>query len=162
MARKKQNNGALSSLLLAAAIDKSKPITQAPTTMRARMIEWVDGVPTLVNTQVIPKESVPDLIAAAMSAPFEDSLGLFPQYRGLTNLEVSLIRMANQSADGSLDHLNFLMNRWLGAPKATTEVKKLTMTYQDLLDAMAQDEKNKMRADDSTKNAATTLPTLED
>ena len=155
MGRKSHFKGDVTPAQLSATLSSITAPVRQPVAIRARMVEWVDGVPTVVTKDVIPANAVSQLAMAALSAPYDDSLGLFPQYKGMTNLEVALLKAAGTAADGSLQHLESLLNRGAGTPKSTSEVKQLNMSYQDLLDAMAREEKQMKSAQTYNVDRAT-------
>lgn len=63
-----------------------------------------------------------NLAAAALSAPYDDPLGLEPQYAGMTCGEVNMAKRAQRAAaTGSLVEGEALLDRAIGKPKNSSE-----------------------------------------
>lgn len=93
-----------------------------------------NGVPVPSSAPLLSKQNVEDLAVAALSLPYVgDPLGLYPEFDGMTNAEVMLVKLARQAADGSMDATEILLDRVLGRPKQSVESKTFRMTYEDLL-----------------------------
>lgn len=108
-------------------------------TINRRLIQWDEnGNPVPISQPVLAKKQIQDLGAAVMSMPYQDPLGLEPEFDGMTNAEVIYIRLARDAADGDHEARKELLDRVLGKPKQTSEVKKLDLTYQDFVDELAR------------------------
>ena len=117
-----------------------------------RMIQWdANGMPVPATVPMVSKEGVSELARTVMSLPFEPARGLDGEVseeergyveQGLTNIEVTLLRMAKAAASGDLSTANVLLDRILGKPKQSVESKSLTLTYEDWLKAQAAKEEH--------------------
>lgn len=111
-----------------------------PLTVQRRLVAWdpVTGAPIVKDVPMIPKVMVADVALAALSMPYDDPIGLEPQFRGLTNLEVMMIKRANRAAKtGDGDESDKLLDRVLGKTKIMSEIKKVNIDYVDFLKAVA-------------------------
>lgn len=121
----------------------SAPLVERDRPPAKRLILWKDGVPTVATQPATLKESLSDVMLGAMLQPYRDDLGLYPEYAGLSNMEVASLQAANMAAEGDLQAFTALLNRILGMPKQSSESKTLTMNYQDFLNAVALREAEK-------------------
>lgn len=101
-----------------------------------RILVWKDGIPTVEIVAQQVKEVIPDVLVSALLEPFEDDLGIYPEYEGLTKLEVMAKNMATNAAHGGIDSANQMLDRILGKPKQSSESKNLNVTYQDFLNEL--------------------------
>lgn len=66
-----------------------------------------------------------------------------PEYEGLTYLQVAIHRQMHAAAYwGSLESLEFIMDRLIGKPTQTNINVNATETYEQFLDRIAAEEKN--------------------
>jgi hypothetical protein len=117
------------------------PLTDfAPVVINRRMIVWgKDGLPAPATTPLITKPQIEALVSASLSLPYDgDKLGLEPEFDGLTNVEVMMIRMARGAANGDLELAKELLDRVLGKPKQSVESKSLSLSYEDFLNEVAR------------------------
>lgn len=121
----------------------SAPLVERNRPPAKRLILWKDGVPTVETQPASLKETLSDVMLGAMLQPYRDDLGLYPEYAGLSNMEVASLQAANMAAEGDLQAFTTLLNRILGMPKQSSESKTLTMNYQDFLNAAALRESEK-------------------
>ncbi len=94
---------------------------------------------------MITKEAVSQLPLTVLSLPYkrtalEIELEIDTEYEGKTNGEVALMRLAASAARGDMKAIDMLLDRITGKPKITTENKNLNLTYEDLLDSIANKE----------------------
>lgn len=97
---------------------------------------WKDGVPTVEIACQQVKEIIPDVLLTALLEPFVDDLGIYPEFAGLTKLEVMAKNIASNAALGGIDSVNQMLDRILGKPKQSSESKNLNVTYQDFLNEL--------------------------
>ena len=110
-----------------------------------KIIKWVDGVPTPAYRQILTNTAIQQLPLTVISLPYERTLeeeieNIDPEFEGLTNGEVMLIRLAREAARGDQSAMTMLLDRILGKPKFQAEIKSLTMNYQDFLEELARQE----------------------
>ena len=114
-------------------------------------IEWVDNKPVAKYNPIIDKDAVADLPLAVMGVryertPLEIELEIDEEFEGLTLGEVMMLRLAYRAARGSRKATNDLLDRVLGKPKSTAEVKTVTFDYNDYINKLAdkiEGEENK-------------------
>lgn len=97
------------------------------------------GMPVVQTVPMLTKVQVHDVIAAAAASPYEDPLGLEPQYAGWTNLEVMVdkrVRAAAHSGDDQL--VESILDRLIGKPKQSSESVVTKLTYEDTLKEIAR------------------------
>jgi hypothetical protein len=87
---------------------------------------------------MLTKPQIETLAAVALSLPYDDPLGLDPEFDGMTNAEVMMVRMARKAAAGDLSVASELLDRVLGRPKQSVESKSLNLTYEDFLKEAAR------------------------
>jgi len=119
-------------------------------------VTWdAEGNPVVKNVQVFTRAQVSDIAMAAASAPYitaDDelalALGLPPsEFHGMSNLEVMLIKQARwAAASGETDVIEKVLDRLIGRPKTTAEVKSLSLGYEDMLKEIARKEAEGARA----------------
>lgn len=109
------------------------------------MITWVNGVPEPTYGKIVETQSVKKLARVAASLPYEgewdEDLEMYildPRFRGMTNIEVMWIRLAEKAANGDMSAANMILDRILGKPKQSVESTSLSMTYQEFLKSLAQ------------------------
>lgn len=108
-------------------------------------ITWDNGNPVIAYKEMLTKEVVAELPLAALSARYERTdeekvLGEALDFEGLTLAEVMNIRLARSAANGELDAIKTILDRTLGKPKQSIQSTKLSMTYTEYLDQLAQKE----------------------
>lgn len=62
------------------------------------------------------------------------------QYVGKSKLEVMMHRVSDRAALGDMEAVNFMFDRTIGKPKQHVESVSVTMSYQDFLKEIAQDD----------------------
>ncbi len=68
-------------------------------------------------------------------------MGIDKEFEGMNNAEVAMIRLAEAAAHGDHKAIDMLQDRIVGKPMVSTENKNINLTYEDLLDSIAQKEK---------------------
>jgi hypothetical protein len=109
-------------------------------------IVWVDGKPIAKYTEIINKEAIADLPLAVLGLKYkreqlEIELGIDAEFEGMTNAEVMFIRLARQAAHGgkgSGKAATALLDRVLGKPKTSAEVKSVSINYKDYLQQLGE------------------------
>ena len=94
------------------------------------------GAPTVTNVPMMTPAQIGNLAAAALSAPYEDPLGLEPQYAGLTCGEVAMAKRAQRAAaSGGIVETESLLDRAIGKPKNSSENVNVNVngSYEDFL-----------------------------
>ena len=82
-----------------------------------------------------------DLTETILAEPFEDAIGLYPQYKGISKGEVILRQLVNKAAYGDHTATKELLDRLLGKPKQQmVESKLLNINYIDFLDMLTKKE----------------------
>lgn len=104
------------------------------------MITWVNGVPEPTYSKIINPQSVKKLAQVAASLPYEgewdEELEMYvlePRFKGMTNIEVMWVRLAEKAANGDMGAMNMMFDRLLGRPKQSVETASVSMTYQEFL-----------------------------
>ena len=105
-----------------------------------RMIVWDGGVPVLSSAPVLEKSQIEGLAPKALSLPYRDLIGLEPEFEGMSNVEVMYIKMAREAADGDRASRKDILDRAIGKPKTSAEVKNFNLTYEDLIKDIAAKE----------------------
>lgn len=105
-------------------------------------IVWEGGKPVAKYTKIIDKEAVADLPLAAAGLPYkrdalEVELGVDEEFEGMSNAEVMMVRMARAAARGDKRDRGELLDRILGKPKTSAEVKTVKVDYNDYIKEMA-------------------------
>lgn len=138
--------------------------------VRGRLIDWdpATGLPTPTSRPVLTAQQVEALSSTALSLlydPEEPDPDEFTsekgfelahrkweaeraKYEGMTCGEVMMVKLAQRAAEGNHAATEELLDRVLGRPKQTSEVKSMTMKYEDYLKKMA-DEDSKASAMDA-------------
>lgn len=101
-----------------------------------RMITWgADGVPVPTSVPLISKQNIEELALVSLALPYTgDALGMVEEeFKGMSNAEVMLVKLARSAAGGSMAAVEVLLDRVLGRPKQSVESKSFRMTYEDLL-----------------------------
>ncbi len=104
--------------------------------MKKAVIVWKDNIPSVESREIFPTGQLTAVTETILAEPFEDSLGLWPQYNGLSKGEVVIRQLIDKACLGGKDATKELLDRLVGKPKQQIESKKLTMSYQDYLDAI--------------------------
>lgn len=109
------------------------------------MITWVNGVPEPTYTKIVSAQSVKKLAQVAASLPYEgewdEDLGTYilePRFKGMTNIEVMWVRLAEKAANGDKEAMNMMFDRILGKPKQSVETASVSMTYQEFLKELSK------------------------
>jgi hypothetical protein len=109
-------------------------------------IRWTNGVPEPYYEEITPA-SIKSLAVVASSLPYEGDWDedlqiniVEPRFEGMTNIEVMYIRIAEKAAHGNLEAANIMLDRILGKPKQSVESTSMTMSYQEYLNVIAQEE----------------------
>lgn len=104
------------------------------------MITWVNGVPEPTYGKIVNAQSVKKLAQVAASLPYEgewdEDLEMYvlePRFKGMTNIEVMWVRLAEKAASGDTAAMNMIFDRILGKPKQSVETASVSMTYQEFL-----------------------------
>jgi hypothetical protein len=120
---------------------------QPPVSGNKVMITWVNGVPEPTYGKIVNTQSVKKLASVAASLPYEGEWDpelemhiIEPRFKGLTNIEVMWIRLAEKAASGDTAAMNMIFDRILGKPKQSVESASVSMTYQEFLQTIAQQE----------------------
>ena len=123
------------------------PAGQVPPSSKhfKKIIKWVDGAPVPAYRQILTNTSIQQLPLTVISMPYERTLeeelnNIDPEFEGLSNGEVMLIRLAREAASGDPSAMTILLDRILGKPKFQAEIKTLSMNYQDFLEELARRE----------------------
>lgn len=104
--------------------------------MKRSVIVWKDNLPVVEARETFPVSELKAITESIMAEPFEDPLGIFPEYVGLSKGEVVMRQLIDRAALGSKDAIKELLDRVVGKPKQQIETKKLSLTYQDYLDEL--------------------------
>lgn len=118
----------------------------------ARQIEWVNGMPKVVDRHVpfIASDRYADLAVTAMNLPYRGRIDptdperirriIEPEFEGLTNIEVAFIRQAMDAAEGDRTAFNDYQDRVIGKPKMRIASVTANVTYEDWLRQEAGEE----------------------
>ncbi len=106
-----------------------------------QIIKWVDNRPVATYTEIIDKEAVADLPLAVMGMkyerePLEIELGIDAEFEGMTIAEVTMIRLGRRASRGDDWAIQQMLDRILGKPKATSEIKVEKVDYTDYLNTL--------------------------
>ena len=118
----------------------------------ARILTWENGIPSVGNTPILQESSLRQLVPAVLSLPYlgriitvtDPELGpvdqreIEPEFMGLSNGEVMLIKLAQRAAEGDSDVAFRLLERILGKAKQQNENLNVDLTYTDFLDALPE------------------------
>lgn len=107
-------------------------------------IVWEGGKPVAKYTKIIDKEAVADLPLAVIGLPYkrealEVELGIDEEFEGMSNAEVMMLKMARSAASGNRADRRDILDRILGKPKTSAEVKTVKIDYNDYLKKMAKE-----------------------
>ena len=130
--------------------------------VRGRLIDWdpATGLPVPTSRPLLTTPQIEALATTALSLlydPEEPEEGDFTnkksyalahkkweaecnKYAGMTCGEVMMVKLAQHAADGNHAATEELLDRVLGRPKQTAEVKSVSMKYEDYLKKMAEEE----------------------
>jgi len=108
-------------------------------------INWSKGYPEVVYKEMLTREAIADIPLAVVSMPFERTeeeifLGIDEDLEGKTIAEVMDIRLARSAARGDKEAYKMLKDRILGKPKQEIQSTKLTMSYTEYLERVAEEE----------------------
>lgn len=141
--------------------------------VRGRLIEWdpATGLPVPVSRPILAAQQIEALATTALSLPYEPEEPAATDfttkqaydaarekwekersdYAGMTCAEVMMVRLAQRAADGNQSATSELLDRVLGRPKQTSEVKSVSMKYEDYMKKIADEEaKRKATVIDAT------------
>lgn len=111
------------------------------------MISWVNGVPEPSYGKIVTPQSCKKLAQVAASLPYEgewdEDLSMYvveSRFKGMSNIEVMWIRLAEKAASGDHGAMNMIFDRILGKPKQSVESASVTMNYQEFLETIAKQE----------------------
>lgn len=111
------------------------------------MITWVNGVPEPTTVKIVNPQSVKKLAQVAASLPYQgewdeelETYIVEPRFKGMSNIEVMWIRLAEKAANGDTGAMNMMFDRILGKPKQSVETASVSMTYQDFLEQLKRSE----------------------
>jgi len=117
-----------------------------------KMIRWVNGVPEPYYVTPVNAAAVKTLSTVAAALPYEgewdEELGMKviePRFRGMTNAEVMWIRIAEKAANGNLEAAKMILDRILGKPKQSVESTSMSMSYQEFLNMIEEQERRNAR-----------------
>jgi hypothetical protein len=121
-----------------------------------QIISWIDGVPTLVVQPMLTKALTTDIILAAASQPYHDPLGLEPEFLGMSNMEVMVIKQVRRAATtGERVDVEGILDRILGRPKTSAENTNVSVSYEDFLREVDSKESAKRQIIDVTPDPLT-------
>ena len=75
-----------------------------------------------------------------LSLPFDDPLELFPEYRGLTNVEVMIHQQVRKATMGDEKAFNNVLDRVIGKAPQYINQKSVNLSYKDYLKNIVNDE----------------------
>lgn len=116
-----------------------------------KRIQWIDGVPVPYTEWVIPKDQMENLFMAAMSLPYQgmtDVLGDIipePEYEGMTNIEVAVLKAVEGAARGNLEPLKFVLERVYGKPRQAIDSTNVSISLNQFLSDLSPDLEAKAR-----------------
>lgn len=119
-----------------------------------RQIGWVNGIPTVMVGEKMSERGLKDLVPTALSLPYVgrkvtnfdmdghpvETLEIEPEFMGMTNAEVMLIKEAQKAAAGNSEATHRLLDRVLGKPKQQNENLNVNASYADFLESQAEQE----------------------
>lgn len=99
-----------------------------------------NGQPAIIENPVRFREQIQDIFRIAMlSRPDLDTDKLYSEG---TLYEIAIHRQLCNAAEGDLDALKFFTERVLGKPVTQSINKNMSMTYEQYLDALSDDDGN--------------------
>ncbi len=139
---------------------KEPTISKALARREGTTIIWKDGMPVPAYVEPVGREALPELGIVALSLPYKGSPAYDPktgeglidvetgepllviekEFRGMTNAEVMMIRMADKAARGSNEAFDKILDRVIGRPKQVNENLNMTMSYEEYLAKLAEEE----------------------
>lgn len=109
------------------------------------LFEWVEGMPKPRRKRAMGKEQIQNLHNAAAALPYRGVWNPLTQrfemevdYAGLTQAEVAILKQWEKAASGDTKAYEKLMDRMLGKPKQAVETVSMKLSYQEVLDLMAE------------------------
>lgn len=84
----------------------------------------------------LDSKQTPQMIEAALNAPYPADPLLEPDFVGLTNAQVMVIRQVLRAAGGSGDAFDRIMDRLVGKPTNTSKNLNVSASYEDFLKAL--------------------------
>ena len=114
------------------------------------VITWINGVPEPTYGKIVNLQSVKKLAQVAASLPYEgewdEELEMYilePRFKGMSDIEVMWIRLAESAANGDMGAMSMMFDRLLGKPKQSVETASVSMTYQEFLKELAKQNEAK-------------------
>ena len=133
-----------------------------PAVPHKRMITWdeVTGLPVPTDVPILEKPQVEALALTTLALPYrtpplavgatereiefhKELLEQEKEFVGMNNGEVMMVRMARAAASGDLAAADKLLDRVLGKPKQSSEVKTMSISYEQFMENLAKQENNK-------------------
>lgn len=106
----------------------------APIQRRIVEFDAATGLPVLKIAPVFTKKQVVEVLNRAIAMPYEDPLGLEPQFAGMTVLEVMMIKRAQRAAlTGDDREVESILDRLLGKPETSSKSVSVSASYEDYL-----------------------------
>jgi len=137
-----------------------------PAVPHKRMITWdeITGLPVPTDVPILEKPQVEALALTTLALPYstpplavgategeiefhKELLEQEKEFVGMNNGEVMMVRMARAAASGDLSAADKLLDRVLGKPKQSSEVKTLSISYEQFMENLAKQENNRPIAD---------------
>lgn len=111
--------------------------------VQRRLVEFdpTTGEPVVSTVPTFTKAQIKNAILAAIALPYEPVAGdpKEESYRGLSNLEVMLIKQARNAArTGDVFEVEKLLDRVIDKPKQTSESVRVEVGYEDYLKEIAR------------------------
>lgn len=142
--------------------------------VRGRLIDWdpATGLPVPISRPLLTTPQIEALATTALSLlydPDEPDETDFTskksyeaavkkweternKYAGMTCGEVMMVKLAQHAAEGNHAATEELLDRVLGRPKQTAEVKSVSMKYEDYLKKMAEEDARRGAVDVEVSN----------
>lgn len=114
-----------------------------------RFIQWRNNVPVprykdpiTLNFEQAKEAQVNALLLPYTGFPDEETgeLTIEPRFKGLTNFQVMYIRRAEAAALGDLKAIAQIEDRLFGKPKQSVESVSMSMTYQQFLETLHEQD----------------------
>ena len=128
------------------------------------IFSWNEGMPRTKDGKSLAKEQLQQIYHAAAAAPYigdwnplTSQYEVEPEFQGMTNAEVAILRQARKAANGDQKATETFFDRLLGKPKQAVESISMRMSYSEYLDLLAQQEADEPE-DDSQVIEATVTP----
>lgn len=116
----------------------------------ARMMEWENGAPkpkySINFDETIYKQTIQTALALPYRGQFDPETGAYtvePEFEGLPNGVVAILRIAEQAANGDISAFRELSDRVAGKPKQEVQSTNLNLGYDDWLKQLPDDKNEK-------------------